>query len=114
MPSPAYLSWVLWRCRKRSRESLEHILCEDCPVCQGRGVQKTAQTVCYEIFREIIRDARAYENDSLMVVAAQNVVDLLLDEESESVADIAEFVGKAISFRVEPTYSQEHFDILLL
>ena len=100
--------------RKRTRESLEHTLCEDCPVCQGRGVLKTPESVCYEIFREIMRDARAYENDSLMVLAAQSVVDRLLDEESANVADLEEFTGKTISFRVESTYSQEHFDIVLL
>ena len=100
--------------RKRTRESLEHTLCEDCPVCQGRGVLKTPESVCYEIFREIMRDARAYENDTLMVLAAQAVVDRLLDEESANLADLEEFIGKTISFRVEPAYSQEHFDIILL
>jgi ribonuclease G len=100
--------------RKRTRESLEHTLCEDCQVCQGRGVLKSAQTVCYEIFREIIRDARAYDNANLMVLAAQSVVDLLLDEESASVADVEGFIGKTLSLRVEPGYSQEHFDIILL
>jgi ribonuclease G len=100
--------------RKRTRESLEHILCEDCTTCGGRGVIKTAETLCYEIFREIIRDARAYENDSLMVLAAQPVVDRLLDEESAHLADLQEFVGKTISMRAEPGYSPEHFDIILL
>jgi ribonuclease G len=100
--------------RKRTRESLEHMLCEPCSLCQGRGSLKTAETVCYEIFREIMRDARAYENDTLMVLAAQGVVDRLLDEESATVADLEEFIGKTIRFRVEPTYSQEHFDIVLL
>lgn len=100
--------------RKRSRESLEHLLCEDCPVCAGRGTLKTAETVCYEIFREILRDARAYENDSLAVLAGQSVVDRLLDEESANVADLEEFSGKTISFRVEPNYNQEQFDIVLL
>lgn len=100
--------------RKRTRESLERMLCEDCPVCSGRGMLKTAETVCYEIFREIMRDARAYENDSLMVLAAQSVVDRLLDEESAHLADLEELIGKTISFRAEPSYSQEHFDIILL
>ncbi len=100
--------------RKRTRESLERMLCEECPVCDGRGVLKTAETVCYEIFREIMRDARAYENDALMVLAAQAVVDRLLDEESANLADLEEFVGKTISFRAEPSYSQEQFDIILL
>jgi len=100
--------------RKRTRESLEYTLCEECPVCQGRGVLKTPESICYEIFREIMRDARAYESDTLMVLAAQAVVDRLLDEESANVADLAEFIGRAISFRVESTYPQEHFDIVLL
>jgi ribonuclease G len=100
--------------RKRTRESLEHILCEDCPVCRGRGVLKTAETVCYEIFREILRDARAYDNDRLAVLAGQSVVDRLLDEESANVADLEEFIGKTLSFRVEPNYNQEQFDIVLL
>jgi ribonuclease G len=100
--------------RKRTRESLEHVLCEDCPVCQGRGVLKSAETVCYEIYRDIMRDARVCENDTLMVLAAQSVVDRFLDEESANVADLEEFIGKTISFRVEPTNNQEHFDIVLL
>jgi ribonuclease G len=100
--------------RKRTRESLEQLLCEPCPVCDGRGVLKTAETVCYEIFREIMRDARAYENDNLLVLAGQSVVDRLLDEESANVADLEAFIGKTISFRVEPEYSQEQFDIVLL
>ena len=100
--------------RKRTRESLEQFLCEDCPVCDGRGVLKTAETVCYEIFREIMRDARAYDNDTLMVLATQGVIDRLLDEESANVADLEEFIGKTISLRVEPDNNPEHFDIVLL
>ncbi|CAA0110385.1 Ribonuclease G [Halioglobus japonicus] len=100
--------------RKRTRESLERMLCEGCPVCSGRGMVKTAETVCYEIFREIMRDARAYENDRLMVLGSQAVVDRLLDEESAHLADLAEFIGKSISLRAEPGYNQEQFDIILL
>ena len=100
--------------RKRTRESLQQILCEPCPVCQGRGQLKTAETVCFEIFREIIRDARAWENQCLAVLAGQSVIDRLLDEESGSLADLEEFTGKSISLRVEPGYSQEQFDIVLL
>lgn len=100
--------------RKRTRESLEHVLCDDCPVCQGRGVLKTTDTVCFEIFREIIRNARAYENNSLLVLATQAVVDRLLDEQSTNVTDLEEFSGKTISFRVEPDCNPEHFDIVSL
>lgn len=100
--------------RKRARDSLERVLCEGCPVCQGRGVVKTAETVCYEIFRAIMRDQRANENDTLMVLAAPRVADRLRDQESVHLADLEEFIGKAISLRAEASYSQEHFDIILL
>lgn len=100
--------------RKRTRESLERMLCEGCAVCRGRGMVKTAETVCYEIFRKIMRDARAYENDTLMVLASQSVVDRLLDEESAHLVDLEEFVGKAINLRAEPGYNQEQFELILL
>ncbi len=69
--------------RKRTRESLEHLLCESCPTCQGRGYVKTAETVCYEIFREILRYARAFESQSgFTVVAHPSVIDRLLTAEA--------------------------------
>ncbi|MBC7501372.1 MAG: ribonuclease G, partial [Herminiimonas sp.] len=43
--------------RKRTRESLAHILCETCPSCAGKGQVKTARTICYEILRELLREA---------------------------------------------------------
>lgn len=100
--------------RKRTRESLEHILCESCPTCAGRGSLKTAETVCYEMFREIIREARQYDAKQLLVLASQDVVDLLLDEESASLAELEAFVGVPIKFQVEALYTQEQFDVVLM
>lgn len=100
--------------RKRTRESLERILCQPCPVCQGRGTLKTAQTACYEIFREILREARQFGADEYLVVASQAVVDLLLDEEADSVAKLQEFIGRPIQLKVEPQYHQEQYDVVLL
>lgn len=100
--------------RKRTRESIEHILCETCPICDGRGSIKSPETVCYEIFREILREARAYEeSESLMVLASQAVVDRLIDEESASVADLEMFINKTIQFQVESLYGQEQFDVII-
>ena len=100
--------------RKRTRESLEHILCEPCVCCSGRGSLLTAETVAYEIFREIIREARQFDAQKLMVLASQSVVDLLLDEESTSIAELEDFIGKAIRFQVETDYTQEQFDVVLM
>ncbi len=100
--------------RKRTTESLERILSESCPSCQGRGSIKTAETVCYEIFREIMRAAKAYEAEKIMVIAAQSVVDRLLDEESSNVADLEERLQRIIKFQVESLYSQEQFDVVFV
>ncbi|BCE03479.1 ribonuclease G [Marinicellulosiphila megalodicopiae] len=100
--------------RKRTRESLEHILTDVCGTCDGRGRIKTAQTICYEVFREILREERAYESSSYRVLASQSVVDRLLDEESANVADLEEFIKKPITFQVETLYSQEQFDVVML
>lgn len=100
--------------RKRTRESLSQVLCAPCPVCQGRGQLKSAETVCYEIFREILREARTYENDKFLVLASEAVIDRLLDEESANVADLELFIGRTVQFRVETIYNQEQYDIVLV
>jgi len=100
--------------RKRTRESLEHILCESCITCEGRGYIKTATTVCYEIFREILRESRQFDARELLVLASQDVTDLLLDEESDSLAELQEFIGVPIRFQAESLYTQEQFDVVLL
>jgi len=100
--------------RKRTRESLEQVLCDPCSVCDGRGTLRSAETICYEIFREILREARAYDDVKFLVLASQVVIDRLLDEESSNVADLEEFVGCTIQFQVEIVYSQEQYDIILV
>ncbi|MBI2313201.1 MAG: ribonuclease G [Betaproteobacteria bacterium] len=100
--------------RKRTRESLAHVLCEPCPTCQGRGEVRTAQTVCYEILREIVREARQYDAREFRILASQQVIDLFLDEESQSLAQLGDFIGKPISLQVETIYTQEQYDVVLM
>ncbi len=100
--------------RKRTRESLEHILCEPCSCCGGRGSLKTAETTCYEIFREILREARQFDVESLLVLASQEVVDRLLDEESAHLAELQDFIGKTIRLQAESLYTQENYDVVLI
>lgn len=100
--------------RKRTRESLAHMLCEPCPSCQGKGIVKTARSVAYDIFREILREARQFNPREFRVVAAPQVVDLLLDEESQHLAGLSEFIGKPVSLQSEGAMGQEQYDIVLL
>ncbi len=100
--------------RKRTRESLAHILCEPCPVCEGRGELKTAQTVCYEILREIVRESKQFNAREFRILASQAVIDMFLDEESQSLAQLGDFIGKPVSLQVETIYTQEQYDIVLI
>ncbi len=98
--------------RKRTRESLEHILCEPCPVCGGKGTIKTVETVAFEIFREILREARLFEANKLLVLSSPQVGEYMMDEESSAVAELESFMGKVIQFQIDNEYSQEQYDVV--
>ena len=100
--------------RKRTRESLAHVLCEPCSTCAGRGELKTAQTVCYEVLREILRSARQFEAKEFRILASQSVIDRFLDEESQSLTNLEDFIKKPISLQVETAYTQEQYDVVLM
>lgn len=100
--------------RKRTRESLAHVLCEPCPTCSGRGEIRSAQTVCYEILREIMRSARQFDAKEFRILASQTVIDRFLDEESQSMTSLEESIGKPISLSVETSYTQEQYDVILV
>lgn len=100
--------------RKRTRESLAQILCEPCPTCQGRGDIRTPQTICYEILRELLRESRQFDANEFRILASQPVIDLFLDEESQSLAQLGDFIAKPISLQVEESYTQEQYDVILM
>ena len=100
--------------RKRTRESLEHILCEPCCACGGRGVLKTAESICLEIFREIIREVRQYKVQQILVLSSNEVAEMLLDEKADMLSDLEAFLNVQIKFRSESGYNQEQYDVVLL
>ncbi|WP_338560444.1 ribonuclease G [Erwinia sp. E_sp_B04_7] len=100
--------------RKRTRESIEHVLCQDCPVCKGRGTLKTVETVCYEIMREIVRVHHAYDSDRFLVYVSPAVGEALKTDESHALAEVEIFVGKQVKVQVEPLYTQEQFDVVMM
>lgn len=98
--------------RKRTRESLGQSLCEPCPECSGAGVVKSAETICFEIYREIMRESRQFECEKLLVLAAENVVERMLEAEADRVAELEDHIGHPIEFQAEDRYRQEHYDII--
>ena len=100
--------------RKRTRESLAHVLCEPCATCGGKGETRTARTVCYGILREIQREARQFNPREFRILASQAVIDLFLEEEAQHLAALGDAIGKPISLQVESLYTQEQYDIVLV
>jgi ribonuclease G len=100
--------------RKRNRESLEHLLCQACPSCSGRGYVKTPETVCYEIFREIVRQHRQFDVQELLVLARPEVIERLLDEESTGMAELEELTGSPIKLQSESMYAPDQFDVVIM
>jgi ribonuclease G len=100
--------------RKRTRESLEHLLCGECPACRGRGSIKTVETICFEITREIVRVNKAYNADKFVIYASAIVAEALLGEESDILAELEAFVGKQIKVLNEPLYHQDKFDVVMM
>ena len=98
--------------RKRTRESLAHLLCEQCEMCEGRGEHKTAQTIAYEIMRELMREAKQFDAKEFKVIASTSVIDLLLDEESQSLANLSDFINKRVTLQADSQYSREVFDVV--
>ncbi|TCP97647.1 RNAse G [Cricetibacter osteomyelitidis] len=101
--------------RKRTRESLEHILCEECPACKGTGSLKTVETVCYEIMREIIRVHHLYSSEQFVVYASRAVADYLITEESHGlIPELEVFIGKQVQIKTEVFYNQDQFDVVVM
>lgn len=100
--------------RKRTRESLEHVLCGECPVCNGRGYIKTVETICAELLREIVRVNRAYDADQFVVYASTRVSEALVNDEYHNLAELEVFIGKQIKVKTEPLYNQDQFDVVMM
>ncbi len=99
--------------RKRTRESLEHLLCAPCPQCNGRGSVRTAETVCHEVFRELQRQSRQFASEELVVLAHPEVVGRLLEEEASALGELEAQLGRPIRLQTEPLYGIDQYDVVL-
>ena len=100
--------------RKRTYGSLLKMLCEPCEVCDGRGFIKSAESVCLDIFKDLQRKAKNLAGKRCLIMASQSVIDRLIDEQVDGIRSLAEMINVAISYQVEPGYSQEQYDIVIV
>jgi len=104
---------LLQMTRKRTRESLQHILCECCPTCGGRGKIKTIETIAYEIMRDVMREVAMFKPQDVMIICAHEMNDYLGDDEPDILADLADNLQLPIRLKTDSYYSREQYDIAL-
>ncbi len=100
--------------RKRTRESVEHVLCNECPTCHGRGTVKSVETVCYEIMREIVRVHHAYDSDRFLGLCFPCGGGNPERGRVACAGEVEIFVGKQVKVQIEPLYNQEQFDVVMM
>jgi ribonuclease G len=99
--------------RKRVRESLGRTLCESCPYCEGKAFVKSPRTLCYEIFRKVLRLAK-HGSDRIIVTTHPSVAELLTDEERAGVEDIENAYNVKITIRESRNLHQENYEVTVL
>jgi ribonuclease G len=102
--------------RKRVKQSLERTLCSPCSYCQGAGLIKSAQTICYEILEEARRLSRGLDGDGIKQTTLRinpEVARALRSTESDVLTEIEEYLG-AVDITSDPKVHQEQFDFAFI
>jgi ribonuclease G len=97
--------------RKRSRQPLTRMLCEPCFYCDGEGYLTSRQTMCYNIYRDILREAPDMGGVKLTLNVNPKIADLLLGEENHIITSLEQTLGKRIAIYPNPQFHMEEFDI---
>lgn len=97
--------------RKRTRESLERSLAAPCETCHGRGYTKSASTMCYEILRQVRREASRNAGERVVVHANPAVADLLNGAERGAVDETVKRIQLGIEVLPRKGYHPEKFEI---
>jgi len=97
--------------RKRTREPLTRILCEPCYYCDGEGYIISKQSICYTIFRDILRESQDMNGIRLTLRVNPQIAELLHGEENYLITALEKTIGKQIVIYPNTTYHVEEYDI---
>ena len=97
--------------RKRTRENLTQLFREPCFYCDGEGWLKSKNAICYQIFRQIEREAWEIPGDNLTLQVHPEIAGLLLDEEQPTMEELEKRLGKRISVQSKEAMHLEQFKI---
>lgn len=98
--------------RKRIKQPLTKMLCEDCFYCDGEGFLTSRQTICYSIYREILRESRDMMGVKITLRVNPEIAELLHGEENHMIMSLEKSIGKQIVIYPNPQLHMEEFDVL--
>lgn len=98
--------------RQRTRESLENMLLDACPYCDGRGRVKSHVTIAYEILRAIKREKTHLEDGKRIVVRLHpEIANFLYDDETHSLDYLEREINQKVVIKVSPELRHEQYEI---
>ncbi|MGB7622649.1 MAG: Rne/Rng family ribonuclease [Terriglobia bacterium] len=97
--------------RKRVKQSLEKILMQPCVYCQGHGLVKSLQTVCYEIQSEAKKMAPLLDGREIRIRVHPEVARALKTSEQAVVSEIESHTRKDVTIKPDPQTHQDQFEI---
>jgi Rne/Rng family ribonuclease len=97
--------------RKRVKQSLERTLSVACPTCQATGMVKSPATVCNEIYIEMRKMRKHFENTDVLLRVNPETVKVLKSNGNRWLNDFEELIGKNVLVKSDPTLHPEQFDI---
>jgi len=98
--------------RKRIRKPLTRLLCEPCFYCEGEGYLISKKTICYNIYRDVIRESRDMLGQRLTLRVNPEIAELLYGEESRLILALEQQIEKRVVVYPNPEFHMEKFDIL--
>ncbi len=98
--------------RKRNRTDLWHAMCEPCPCCAGQGLIKSRQTICYEIFRKISRDALKFQGRNITIKVSAGMASLMLKEEAATIDNLEKETGKRLTIIPADNLYNKKYEII--
>jgi ribonuclease G len=97
--------------RKRVKQSLERTLSVPCPTCQATGMVKSPTTVCNEIYTELRKMAKHFEEADVLIRVHPETVKVLKANNGSWLVEFEELTGKNILIKSDPAIHPEQFDI---
>jgi ribonuclease G len=98
--------------RKRVRRPLTQIMCEPCYYCEGEGYQLSRQTICYNLYREVLRETQDMIGNRLTLRVHPEIAELLYGEENHVITRLEEISGKHIVVYPKTELHMEEYDII--